>query len=92
MAKKDYSDYQQDVISRYYNNMDTIMLTKLQELVTDLYLAKDGPNEDRLWERVEKAMVKLNVPQGIAQHIMAPRDVKVLATNLQDWLKSPPGK
>lgn len=88
MSKQQYSSHQQKVIKRYYDNLDTIMLTKLGELVTELYLAQDGPKEDRLWERVEKAMAKLKVPAKISQHIMTKRDVKVLAMNLEDWLKA----
>ncbi len=87
MAKQDYSKFQQGVISRYYENMDSIMLQKLQELVTDLYLAMDTPKEEKLWERVEKAMVKLKVPGKIIEHIMVKRDVKILATNMEGWLK-----
>jgi len=40
MAKNDYSEYQKTVISGYYNNLDTIMLGKLSELVSELYLAE----------------------------------------------------
>ena len=40
MAKNERSIYQKEVISRYYENLDTIMLGKLGELVTDLYLAE----------------------------------------------------
>ncbi|MCF7956973.1 MAG: hypothetical protein K9M57_00855 [Phycisphaerae bacterium] len=87
MAKQDYSKYQQGVINRYYENMDTIMLQKLQELVTDLYLAMDTPKEEKMWERVEKAMVKLKVPNQIMEHILVKRDVKVLAMNVEQWLK-----
>jgi len=42
MAKNEYSQYQKAVISGYYNNLDTIMLHKLGELVTELYLADTG--------------------------------------------------
>lgn len=87
MSKKEYSTYQQGVINRYYENMDAIMLQKLQELVTELYLAKDTPREDKLWERAEKAMVNLKVPRSIMEHIMRKRSVEVLARNVQDWLK-----
>ena len=87
MAKKEYSSYQQSVIQRYYDNMDTIMLGKLQELVTELYLAKDTPKEDRLWDRAQKAMIKLKVPASIMAHIMEKRRVEVLAENVEDWLK-----
>lgn len=92
MSKHEHSKYQEKAIKGYYDNLDTIMLTKLGELVTELYLAKDTSKEDRLWERVEKAMTKLKVKPQIAQHIMLKRDVKVLAMNLQDWQKGIPGR
>ena len=87
MSNKEYSSYQRDVIQRYYENLDAIKLGVLQELVTDLFLAKDGPKEDRLWERAEKAMVQLKVPNKILEHIMQKRRVEILAEHVQDWLK-----
>ena len=87
MSKKEYSKYQQDVIGRYYENLDAISLQKLQELVTDLYLAKDSPKEDRIWERADKAMIKMKVHPTLREHIMRKRNVEVLARNVQDWLK-----
>ena len=86
MAKNDYSQYQKDVISGYYHNLDTIMLGKLSELVTELYLADTQAKQNRLWQRANKAMVKLKVPLAIIDHIMEKKDVEVLAKNLQDWL------
>ncbi len=86
MAKNDYSQYQKDVISGYYHNLDTIMLGKLSELVTELYLADTQAKQNRLWQRANKAMVKLKVPPVIIDHIMEKKDVEVLAKNLQDWL------
>ena len=87
MSNKEHSSYQRDVIQRYYENLDAIKLGALQELVTDLFLAKNGPKEDRLWERAEKAMVQLKVPKKIIAHIMQKRRVEILAENVQDWLK-----
>ena len=86
MAKNDYSQYQKDVISGYYHNLDTIMLGKLSELVTELYLADTQAKQNRLWQRANKAMIKLKVPPAIIDHIMEKKDVEVLAKNLQDWL------
>ncbi len=86
MTKNDYSPYQKAVISGYYNNLDTIMLGKLGELVTELYLADTQAKQNRLWQRANKAMVKLKVPPAIIDHIMEKKDVEVLAKNLQDWL------
>jgi hypothetical protein len=85
MTKKEYSQYQKSVISGYYNNLDTIMLQKLGELVTELYLADTQARQDRLWERAHKAMVKLKIPPAIIDHIMKKQDVEILAKNLQDW-------
>jgi hypothetical protein len=94
MAKGDRSEfirrscggYQADLISRYYGNLDTIMLQKLGELVSELYLADTDKKRDRLWQRVEKAMKNLNVPPAIIAHIMQKKNVEILAKNLQDWL------
>jgi hypothetical protein len=89
MTKKDYSQYQKDVISGYYKNLDTIMLGKLGELVTELYLADTKAKKNRLWERAHKAMIKLKIPPAIINHIIQKQDVEILAKNLQDWLNAP---
>jgi hypothetical protein len=86
MAKQEYSKYQQEVISQYYKNLDSIMLQKLSELVSDLYLADSPEKLDKLWDRVHKAMLKLKIPPVIVSHIMQKRSVEILAKNLQDWL------
>ena len=87
---KEYSKYQHGVIKRYYDNIDTITLQKLQELVTELYLAKNTSKEDRLWQRAEQAMKKMKIKPTILEHIMRKRSVEVLAENLKDWLKNKP--
>lgn len=87
MAKAERSNYQNKVISNYYENLDSIMLTKLQEIVTDLYLAETKAKQDRLWERAQKAMTKLKIKPNIMQHILSKRDVMILAKNVEDWLK-----
>jgi len=86
MGKNEHSKYQKKVISRYYSSMDNIMLQKLGELVTELYLAQTDKKKDKLWERVEKAMMNLKVKSAIREHIMAKRSIEILAKNLKDWL------
>jgi hypothetical protein len=86
MAKQEYTNYQRGIINRYYNQLDTIALTKLQELVTELYLADSDKKREKLWQRVQQAMTKLKIPPAIADHIMAKKDVEILAKNLQEWL------
>ena len=86
MTENEYSEYRKTVISGYYNNLDTILLQKLGELVTELYLAETPARKNRLWQRAQKAMLKLNIPPAIIAHIMEKKDVEILAKNLQDWL------
>lgn len=87
MAKNDRSKYQKQIISHYYDNLGTIMLTKLSELVTELYLADTPAKQASLWDRAHKAMIKLKIKPAIIEHIMQKRDVQILAKNLNDWLK-----
>ena len=61
------------------------MLQKLGELVTELYLADTASKTERLWQRVNKAMVKLKFKPAIIDHIMKKRSVEILAKNLQDF-------
>ncbi len=85
MGKQEYSQYQHGIISNYYSQLDTIMLAKLQELVSELYLADTDAKKKRLWDRAHKAMLKLKVPPTIVEHIMARKDIQVLAKNVQEW-------
>lgn len=81
------SEYQNKLISNYYENLDTIMLQKLSELVTELYLAETPAKKKLLWQRAHKAMLKLKIKPAIIDHIMTNKDVEILAKNLNDWLK-----
>ena len=87
MAKQEYSKHQQNIIKNYYENLDTIVLTRLQELVTDLYLADTEAKKKKLWQQVEKALTKLKVKPAIKARILETQDVKILAQNLNEWLK-----
>jgi len=88
MAKREYSGYQKGIIERYYENIDTISLQKLQELCTELYLAAGHPKKlEKLWQRADLAMAKLKIPLAIRKHILEKQSPEVLALNIQDWIK-----
>lgn len=87
MAKQEYSKHQQNIIKNYYENLDTIALTRLQELVTDLYLADSDAKKKKLWQQVEKALTKLKIKPVTKARILETQDVKILAQNLNEWLK-----
>ena len=85
MAKQEYSNYQKDVISNYYKNINTIMLQKVADLVGELFLVESEAKAEKLWKKVHLAMKKLNVPESIINHIMEKQDISILAKNLQEW-------
>ena len=87
MAKQEYSTYQKNIIDNYYKNLDTIQLTKLQETVTELYLAETDEKRKQLWARVEKALTKLKIKPAVKARILETQDVQILAENLQQWLR-----
>ncbi len=82
----DFTPHQRKIIDRYYDNRDTIMLTKLSELVSELYLADGDKQRDKLWARVELAMKNLKVNERTQAHIMGQRKPEVLAKHLKDWM------
>ncbi|MFH1417548.1 MAG: hypothetical protein ABII12_04580 [Planctomycetota bacterium] len=88
----DHTPHQKKIIERYYENRDAIMLERLSELVTELFLADSDKKKDRLWERVATAMNHLKISGAIAAFILERRDPQVLAANLKDWLRQARGR
>ncbi len=83
----DFTPHQKKIIERYYDRRDEIMIQKLSQLVSELYLADSQKKQDRLWERVAAAMKNLKIDEKLAAHILAKRSPEVLAANLNDWLR-----
>lgn len=84
MAKR--SSYQDRIIRNYYQNRDEIMLQRLGELVTDLYLA-EGKAKSRLWKRAAETLEKLKVPKNRIQHLLNSNDPALLADALKKLLE-----
>ncbi len=78
--------YQERAIRNYYNNRDDIMLQRLGELVTDLYLA-EGKAKTRLWGRAAEVLEKLKIPAGEIQHLVASDNPTLLANVLSKLLE-----
>jgi len=85
------SRHQKKIVDRYYTHRDTIMLTKLQELVTELYLAEAKGKRNSLWKRARTAMQNLGVKPSLMDHIVDQQSPEILARNIQDWLKESRG-
>jgi len=82
----DFTPYQQKIIKRYYDNLDTIQLARLAKIVGELYLAS-GKNLARAWQGAAAAMQKLGVPQARIDHLVKQRRPELVA-NLVKELES----
>jgi len=80
------SNYQDRVIRNYYQNRDTIMLQRLGELVTDLFLA-EGKTKSRIWKRVAEILEKLKVPKSQIEHLVRSDNPTLVANVLKKLLE-----
>ena len=79
MAKRpDLSRAQRSIVNRYYQNLDSITVQKLQELVSELYLA-EGKQAQRLWKRVETALAKIEGQDAAINRVVESHDLTALA-------------
>lgn len=79
----EYSNYQKDVIKRYYDNRESIDQQKLAELCTNLYLA-EGKKKGKLWEKAREIMERLEIRASRIDHILKSEDPAVLAELVKD--------
>lgn len=80
MSKQDLNRYQSKVIKRYYDHLDTIVATKLQELVSDLYLAETEKKQASLWKRAKQYLEKTPADPEKVKQIIESQDPAALAT------------
>lgn len=85
MAKQ-RSNYQDRVIRNYYQNRDDIMLQRLGELVTDLYLA-EGNAKTRIWKRVAEILEKLKISPNEIQRLVRSDNPALVADVLKKLLE-----
>jgi len=80
MAKGQHlSNHQRKIVNRYYDNIDSITLNTLSEIVSDLYVAESEKKVDTLWKRAEKALAKADPEGKRAPAILESRDIASLA-------------
>ena len=72
MAKQ-YSQHQEKIIRSYYRNRDAISLQKLQEQVTELFLA-EGKKREKYWKTIAGHLEKLGIPQDRIDHFLRQDD------------------
>ncbi len=79
----DHTPYQRKIIDRYYRNFDAIQFQRLSEIATELYLT-EGKKRERLWNRVEESLRKLEFPEPRIVNLMERRDPSVLVEILKE--------
>ena len=77
------SRYQRQVVKNYYENLDTALVQRLGEQVTDLYLA-EGKKRTKILGSVAKSLEKLEVAQSTIDRIVASDDAQQVAKLLQE--------
>ena len=83
MAKRpDLTANQQKIVGRYYANKDSIIETRLAEVVSELYIAtaegKQAPIK-RLWNSARAALKQKGVAEAQIDRIVQAQDLKALA-------------
>jgi hypothetical protein len=76
--KRPFTPHQQKKIRQFYENRDAIETQRLQEIVTEIYLAGGGRKADRLWERAA-AILERGDEDPEARRVVAERDIEGLA-------------
>ena len=76
---REYTRHQQSIIRNYYRNLDQIRAQRLQEIVTELWLAETDKKRERLWARVEELLAKSDAAPAEVRMILERRDVEALA-------------
>lgn len=82
-----YSKYQQKAIKNFYDNREAVGLQRLQELVTDLYLA-EGKKREKTWSYIEAALSKTGMKPDRIAHLKKQDDPQLLAKVVEELLGS----
>jgi len=84
-AMAELTKYQQSIVKNYYENLDTALLQRLGEQVTDLYLS-EGKKREKLWQSITTSLAKLGVPKSRIDTVHKSDDARKLAALLQELL------
>jgi hypothetical protein len=80
MAKgRHLSSHQKGIVKRYYEHRETLSTQKLGELVSELYLERDGRKLDRLWQQVGTALQGTAAGKARIAAVVGRRNVQELA-------------
>ena len=77
---REYSKHQQSLIRNFYRNRDAIDAQRLQEIVTEIYLAGQGKKADKLWKRAADILGRTpGLDTAETAQLIVSRDLETLA-------------
>ena len=79
------SKYQEKIIKNYYQNQDAILLQRLSEQVTELYLA-EGKGRTKAWTKVRATLEKLKIPATRIEHLEQSDNPALVAKLVEELL------
>lgn len=82
----EYSRHQQNIIKNYYENRSAISLQRLQELVTELYLA-EGKKRARQWKLIAGHLEKIGMKPDRIAMLIEKDDPALIAQLVEQLLK-----
>ena len=82
MGMDDYTRHQQKIIKNYYDNRENIALQRVQELVTELYLA-EGKKREKVWDQIAGHLQKMGTPPDRIAHLRAQDKPELVASLVQ---------
>ena len=80
-----YSKHVQNKIKNFYDNREASGLQRLQELVTELYLA-EGKKRETTWGYIEKALAKTGMKADRIAHLRQQDDPQLLAKVVEELI------
>ena len=86
MSSRDLSRHQSSIVKRYYKNLDTIVANRLQEAVTELYLAESDKKRASMWKKVKTQLDKTPADPDLVQQIIEGNDTERLAKLVNDLI------
>lgn len=84
MPSRDLSRRQSAIVKRYYDNLDGIVANRLQEAVTELYLAESESKRAKLWQKVKTQLDKTPADPALIQQMVEDGDIEKLAKLVND--------
>lgn len=82
---REYTKHQRNIIKNYYENYDNIQLQKLQEQLTELYLA-EGKAREKRWKNITSALENLKVPASRIEHLRKSDNPQLVGKLIEELL------